>query len=66
MGKNTPYRKPRPSVPRWVWWDLDCCWFCNNRKNCNNCKVMKEYNAIFREKRKRKEKNSLNKILKEL
>lgn len=66
MGKNTPYRKPRPSVPRWVWWDLDCCWFCSNRKNCNNCKVMKEYNAIFREKRKRKEKNSLNKILKEL
>ena len=66
MGKNTLYRKPRPSVPQWVWWDIDCCWFCNNRKKCNNCKVMKKYNAIFRERRKQKDKNDLKKILKEL
>ena len=65
MGKNTLYRKPRPSVPLWVFFDLDGCWLCKNRNNCNNCKIMKEYNAEFRARRKRKDKNLFKKLIKQ-
>ena len=40
MGKNAS-RKPRPSPPRWHWWNIDGCWFCKNRKACNGCKTLK-------------------------
>lgn len=48
MGKAK--RKPRPQPPKWVWLDLDGCWFCKNRRNCSNCKVLK--NIVANEKRK--------------
>ena len=39
--------------PPW-WWTLDNdnCWFCKNRNNCGNCKLLKEQRAIERRKRK--------------
>jgi hypothetical protein len=42
MGKNA-FRKPRPQPPRWYWLDSDGCWWCKNRKNCNSCKVLRQY-----------------------
>lgn len=54
-------RKPQPSPPNYVWWDLDNCWFCDNRNNCHNCKVMKQYVIEQKNKRKRKEKEKLRK-----
>ena len=27
------------------------CWFCKNRNNCGNCKLLKEQRAIERKKR---------------
>lgn len=43
-------RKPRPQPPKWVWLDLDGCWFCKNKRNCGNCKVLKK--IVANEKRK--------------
>ena len=37
MGKAK--RKPRPSMPRWVWLGRDGCWFCRDANNCNQCKA---------------------------
>ena len=42
MGKNAK-RKQRPQPPRWHWLDTDGCWWCTNRKNCNDCKTLKQY-----------------------
>lgn len=36
-------RKPRPSPPKWYWWDSDYCWDCTNRRNCNQCKRLKKF-----------------------
>lgn len=41
MGKAN--RKPRPSPPKWFWYDVDGCWFCKNRNNCNQCKILKKF-----------------------
>ena len=38
---TTKRRKPVPQPPRWYWWQNDCCWWCRNRSNCGNCKVLK-------------------------
>ena len=54
MGKA--FRKPRPSMPRWYWADVDNCYACKNRNNCNQCRRLKEEDANQEEKRKRKEK----------
>lgn len=54
MGKAM--RKPRPSPPRWWWFDTDGCWFCNNRRNCGSCKHLKRQKVKEEEKRKRNEK----------
>ena len=51
MGKNAD-RKPRPAIPRYAWLDRDGCWFCKNRKGCNNCKANKE--VVFKQKQKKK------------
>lgn len=48
MGKAK--RKQRPQPPRWFWLDTDNCWFCKNRNNCNQCKLLKQ----FRRKREDK------------
>ena len=33
------FRKPRPSPPKWFYWDTDNCWDCNcNHNGCNGCK----------------------------
>lgn len=50
MGK--PKRKPRPQPPGYFWLDVDGCWFCKNKNNCNNCKVLKRQRAKDREERK--------------
>ena len=47
------YRKPRPSPPKWYWWDSDNCWDCPDRNGCNNCKKMKKLNKYERTKEKR-------------
>ena len=50
MGKNAK-RKPRPSVPYYVWLIRDGCWFCKNKRNCNACSVNKQ--DAWESKRKR-------------
>lgn len=59
MGKSM--RKPRPSPPKWFFWDNDNCWFCNNRRNCNSCHLCKEYDTIQKKRKLRKEKQKLKK-----
>ena len=63
MGKAI--HKPRPSPPKYVWWDLDNCWFCKNRKNCNQCKIMKGYVSDQKEKQNRIIKNKIKKLTNE-
>lgn len=64
MGK--PFRKPRPSPPHWHWWDSDGCWWCKNRNNCNQCKTLKRVRAEQQAKQKRKEKQHLHELRKDL
>lgn len=45
-------RKMHPQPPWWWTLDNDNCWFCKNRNNCGNCKLLKEQRAIERKKRK--------------
>lgn len=52
-------RKPRPQPPKWAWYDLDGCWFCKNKNNCSNCKIMKSYVVKQRKKLERKEKKKM-------
>ena len=57
MGKNAE-RKPRPAIPKYAWFDRDGCWFCKNKKGCNNCKANKE---IVAEQKKKQDKKSWSK-----
>lgn len=50
-------RKMRPQPPWWWTLDNDNCWFCKNRNNCGNCKLLKEQQA----KDKKKNRNHENK-----
>lgn len=50
IGINTKLRKPTPQPPRWYWWQNDNCWWCKNKSNCGNCKVLKE--TVAQQKRK--------------
>ena len=59
MGKAN--RKPRPSVPNWVYWDRDGCWNCPDRNHCNSCKVNKKKVAAQKEKQDKREKQNLKK-----
>lgn len=34
-------RKPRLSIPRLYWANVDNCYVCKNRNNCNQCKRLK-------------------------
>ena len=36
-------RKPKPSVPNWVYLDRDNCYACKNKHGCNNCKLNKKF-----------------------
>ena len=38
-------RKMWPEPPRWFTLDTDCCWFCEYRRACNGCKLLKELEA---------------------
>lgn len=61
MGKAL--RKPRPSAPRWHYYDNDNCWYCRyttNQRGCSNCKENKKLRAELVKKRKRIEKQKLN------
>lgn len=49
MGKAK--RKMRSQPPWWWTLDNDNCWFCKNRNNCGNCKLLKEQRAKERKKR---------------
>lgn len=42
MGKNSK-RKQKPQPPKWFNQDTDDCWWCNNRQNCGNCKMLKKF-----------------------
>lgn len=53
MGKAK--RKMRPEPPWWWTLDNDNCWFCKNRNNCGNCKLLKKQRAEERNKYERKE-----------
>lgn len=55
------YRKVTPQPPRYAWLDLDGCYFCNNRNNCGNCKVMKGYVIKQKEKLKKRDKREYEK-----
>lgn len=59
MGKAN--RKPRPSVPNWVYWDRDGCWNCPDRNYCNSCKTNKKIVAAQKEKQDKREKQNLKK-----
>lgn len=59
MGKLKK-RKQKPQPPKWLWEHIDGCWFCKNRSNCSNCKVMKSYVAEQKKKIERKEKNNFD------
>ena len=52
-------RKPRPQPPRWVWFELDGCWFCKHQNGCSGCKVIKSYVAEQKRKQNRKNKNDI-------
>lgn len=52
-------RKPRLSVPHWVYLDRDGCWNCPDRNNCGNCKANKEVVADKKKQRYKKEKQKL-------
>lgn len=56
-------RKMRPEPPRWFTLDTDNCWFCEHRKACNGCKLLKELEAYKNAQRKRKEKIDLRNYL---
>ena len=51
IGKK---RKVRPQPPRWVWLELDGCWFCKKKNACGGCKVMKR--IVAEQKRKQNKK----------
>ncbi len=51
MGKAR--RKMRPQPPRWWTLDNDNCWFCKNRNNCGNCRLLKEQQAISNKQNQR-------------
>ena len=57
------YRKAKPQLPHYYWWDRDGCWNCNRKIQCGSCKFLKEYVADEKEKRKRKEKIELKKYM---
>ena len=48
MGKVK--RKMRPKSHWWWTLDNDNCWFCKNRNNCGNCKLLKQQRAKEKEK----------------
>ena len=60
LKKSRRRHKPSPEVPYYVWLDLDGCWFCKHQNGCNNCKILKRYNALEKEKRVRKEKKKFD------
>jgi len=47
-------RKPIPSPPKWFYLETDNCWFCKNRNNCHNCKVLKEYTVPIKRRNLKK------------
>ena len=59
---SKPMHKPKPSVPKWFFWDNDNCWFCKfsyNQQGCGNCKILKRLAAEQRKRQDRKEKQKL-------
>lgn len=53
------YRKPKPSPPRWFYWDNDNCWFCKlNHQTCGGCKKLKKF-----QKKKYESRNESKRIL---
>lgn len=51
MGKAK--RKPKPSMPRWFWYMMDGCWFCNTPNNCNRCRATHSFAKEFGEKKQK-------------
>lgn len=61
MGKA--FRKPVPSPPHWYFLDMDNCYCCKNRNNCNGCSLLKANRSEQMEKQKRAEKGELRKYV---
>ena len=47
-------RKQVPQPPRYFNYDIDNCYFCNNRNGCHGCKILKDYIKIKGKKRDKK------------
>lgn len=60
MGKAS--RKPRPSAPKYRYWDTDGCWFCDNSNGCGNCKINKMYVADQKERKERDFKRKMHQM----
>lgn len=50
MGKAK--RKMRPQLSGWRLLDNDNCWFCKNRNNCNQYRLLKEFKKNNERKRR--------------
>lgn len=59
-------RKAHPQPANYYWYDVDGCYACKNKNNCGNCRMLKKEAHFVKEKIKRKEKNELRNILKEI
>lgn len=53
------FRKPKPSPPKWFFWDNDNCWFCKfDCRACGGCKKLKPF-----KKKKYESRNESKRIL---
>lgn len=52
-GSKRKRRKPIPQPPKYYWLDSDNCWWCLERSNCRNCKVLKSAAAAQKSKKRK-------------
>ena len=48
---SKPMRKLRPSMPLWWRRNLDGCFFCRTRNNCNSCKTARADAKLLKQKK---------------
>lgn len=47
-------RKPRPSVPKWFWWEDNCIMCKHPHHGCSSCKHVKRIAKYNRSKQKKR------------